>query len=109
MFWVATMATPLAYSAAKQDSANVTWHQVNVFAKEYNLEDYAASCKADGVSPSEALKKMQELKDSDTALKLSAFKGITAPFMLLILCLVFLIIYYVSKSCFSIVYKIQKS
>ena len=109
MFWVAMMATPLAYSAAKQDSANVTWRQVNVFAKEYNLEDYAASCKADGVSPSEALKKMQELKDSDTALKLSAFKGITAPFMLLILCLVFLIIYYVSKSCFSIVYKIQKS
>ena len=108
-FLLAMTITHLAYGVARQNSDSVTWRQVNVFAKEYNLEDYAASCKADGVSPSEALKKMQELKDSDTALKLSAFKGITAPFMLLILCLVFLIIYYVSKSCFSIVYKIQKS
>lgn len=106
-FLLAMMITPLACGAARQNSDIATWQQVSVFAKEHDLEDYAASCKADGDSPSTALKKMQELEDFHTMLKLTVCKGLIIPFMMLILCLVFLLIYYIGKSCFSIIYKIQ--
>ena len=106
-FLLAMMITHLACGAARQNRDTATWRQVSVFAKEHDLEDYAASYKADGDSPSKALKKLQELEDFHTMLKLTLCKGVIMPIMMLILCLVFLIIYYIGKSCFSIVYKIQ--